>query len=97
MKVLRELAKSRNERVRLQAALRMSDILLEHQRSLERIAIAKERARARLAGAEGQPTPSEPEDSTEAPAAPQSAEEAARAFLAKINGSAANGDNNNAD
>jgi hypothetical protein len=47
MKALRELAQSKSERVRLTAVLRLSEILLEHQRSLERIAIAKERAEAR--------------------------------------------------
>jgi len=52
MKSLRELSSSKSERVRLQAALRMSDILLEHQRSQERVAIALERAAVRRAEAE---------------------------------------------
>jgi hypothetical protein len=52
MKALRELATSKNEKVRLQAVLRMSDILLAHLQSEDRAAIAIERAAARRAEAE---------------------------------------------
>jgi hypothetical protein len=50
---------SKSERVRLAAALRASDILLEHQRGEERAAVAIERAQARKAEAEA--TASTPE------------------------------------
>ena len=79
MRVLGELSESKSERVRLQAALRMSDILLEHQRSEERKAIAKERATARKAEATGV---ADSEGVT--PPAQPSAEERARAFIASL-------------
>jgi hypothetical protein len=47
MKALRELSESKNEKIRLQAALRMSDILLAHLESEQRTLIAIERAVAR--------------------------------------------------
>ncbi|WP_158788596.1 hypothetical protein [Granulicella sp. L46] len=79
MKTLRELAASRNERIRLQAALRMSEILLHFEQSQERIAIAGERAAARKAEAIEKPGqgahPHEPARARE------SAEEAAERFL----------------
>lgn len=78
MKTLRELMNSKSERTRLAAALRASEILLEHQRGEERTAIAIERAAARKAEAEAGTNAGE---STQAP---QTAEEAARAFLASI-------------
>ena len=57
MKSLRELSRSKSERTRLAAVLRMTDILLEHQRSLERVSIARERALARQTEARSQETP----------------------------------------
>lgn len=81
MKTLRELMNSKSERTRLQAALRASEILLEHRRAEERVTIATERAAARKAEAEaGADATGQPNT---APAS-QTAEEAARAFLASI-------------
>jgi len=63
METLKELMASKNERVRLQAALRATEILMEHDRSIERQAIATERAAARKAEAEaGLPVSMEPEE-----------------------------------
>jgi hypothetical protein len=81
MTSLRELTKSKNERTRLAAALRMADILLAHQEAEQRIAIVTERTAARkaeAAAAQGTGTP--PEVSTPH----QGAEERARAFLASM-------------
>lgn len=77
MKTLRELMTSRNERTRLAAVLRASEILLEHQREETRAAVAMERAAARKAEAQATGQPG-------ALPAPQSAEEAARVFLASL-------------
>lgn len=77
MKTLRGLMESKSERTRLAAALRASDILLEHQRAEERVTIASERAAARKAEAEAA-------DQQTALPAPLSAEQAAREFLASI-------------
>lgn len=83
MKVLRELANSRSERVRLQAAMRMTDILLAHLDAEQRVTIAVERAAARKAEAEASVIP---------PMAPApSAEERARAFLASVRPTAMKG------
>lgn len=60
MRTLRELAQSKNEKIRLQAVLRMSDILLAHLQSEERAAIAIERAAARKAEAGVTPQPAAP-------------------------------------
>lgn len=79
MKTLRGLLSSKSERIRFQAAMRMSEILLEHQRAEERVTIAGERAAARKAEAIA------PEQS-DAPLVPEAAEDAARAFLARIKG-----------
>ena len=79
MKTLRELTASRNERIKLQAALRMSEILLQYEQSQERIAIAGERAAARKAEAgEGPGQGAHPHEP--APVS-VSAEEAAERFL----------------
>lgn len=77
MRTLRQLAGSKSERVRLQAALRMADILLAHQESEERREIAGERAAARRAIAEfNQPTSQV--DMTGALDTPMSVEEESR-------------------
>lgn len=73
MRTLRELAESKSEKVRLQAALRMSEILLEHQRIEERRDIAIERAAARKAEAEAS-TETPPEKA-------ETAEDAAERFI----------------
>lgn len=79
MKTLRGLLASKAERIRFQAAMRMSEILLEHQRAEERVTIATERAAARK-------TESEAAEQPDAQPVQQNAEEAARAFLARIKG-----------
>ena len=88
MKTLRELMRSRSDKVRLQAAMRASEILLEHQRSEERIAIATERAAARKAEAEqlaggSQASEQEPPAVTQQPV-PADAERGAREFLERM-------------
>ncbi len=83
MKTLRGLMDSKSERTRLAAVLRASEILLEHQRGEERAAIAIERAAARKAEA-GVGGGTNAGASTQAPQTQQTAEEAARAFLASI-------------
>lgn len=50
MRTLRELMNSKSEKTRLAAALRASEILMEHTRGEERVAVAIERAAARKAG-----------------------------------------------
>jgi len=90
MKTLRGLLDSKTERIRFQAAMRMSEILLEHQRAEERVTIATERAAARKSEAEAGA------DAGDEATAPQTAEEAARAFLASITKST-NGEINAAD
>jgi hypothetical protein len=62
MKTLNELMESKNEKVKLQAVMRISEILLEHDRSIERIAIADRKA-SLTARAETpvDPAPAEPE------------------------------------
>jgi hypothetical protein len=80
MRILRDCAQSKNERVRLQAALRMADILLNFDQSQERIAIAAERAAARRAEAENVSNTPAPKPEPRV----QPAVDAARAFLDRI-------------
>ena len=75
MKVLRELANSKNERIRLQAAMRMTDILLSHMEAEQRATVATERAAARRAEAEASAQPN---------TTPASAEESLDVFLTRI-------------
>jgi hypothetical protein len=66
-----------SHRVRLQAAMRLSDILLEHDRTINRKELAQERAAAR----QGEPQePAEPEQEHH-PLSPEQAEREAIAFL----------------
>jgi hypothetical protein len=70
-------------RVRMAAALRLSDIYLEHDRSQERREIARDRTAARVAEAKANPVP---EPSTPEMQAPADAERAALEFLAGLTG-----------
>lgn len=68
-------------RVRFQAALRLSEILLEHDRA----ELRKELARERASGRSGEPPePSEPTQAEPRQLTPAEAEQEARAFLERL-------------
>lgn len=84
MATLTELSKSKNEKTRLQAAMRMSDILLAHQEAEQRVAIAAARAAARKAEAASSAACGSTAAMAETPASHQDAANRARAFLASL-------------
>jgi hypothetical protein len=83
MKTLRSLMASKGERIRFQAAMRISEILLTHQQAEERLTIAAERAAARKAeAAEQRANPGVPESAD--PVSREDAIRQAQEFLARI-------------
>ena len=70
---------TRGHRVRMQAALKLADILLEHDRAQARRELAELRSAAR--SAEAEPTATAPTPETEQPVSPADALREAQAFL----------------